>query len=228
MIDIVESIFEDFNYKKIESDKIKLYKSDTIEDYWVIFSGSPYQILEKNTQSKLMSLCKEACNDSALEKNANIICLWEINELNQESAQQLHQTEEDVYFFKKNVLYYSHDEYIDFKKQCNSTSISDILKQSSDDPAVFQYYKENFDSQTWQALAFRIFIKLTFMPVSHKSGAEISNLYANHHKLITNHSNSIRLSRLDSIIQDLPDNSVNIDTNTLLSTIIEQLDEISK
>ncbi|CAK3446792.1 ABC-three component system middle component 1 [Vibrio crassostreae] len=220
MIDIIEAIFKDFNYSVIESKEIKLYKSDTIDDYWVIFAGSPNELLSKRTQSRIMSLCKKSCKDSALDKNTNILCLWEIDKLSPESLRQLHEAEEDIYFFKKNVLYYSKEELSDLQSQLTTKPMHDILRFATDDPRIFKHYKENYSAKTWQALIYRIFIKITFIPVNQKSGEDISNLHYNHDESL---KNNLQLEKLDAIIQDINMDNISNDASVLLNTIASQL-----
>ncbi len=224
MIEIIINTFEIFNYSKLPASDIPIFKSTTMEDYWVVYQGSPSQLLEKNIQSGLMAECKKVCVDPAFEKNANIICLWNVESIDKKTIRQLHQAEEDIYFFKKNVLYYTQSELSSFKEQYSAYPLRDLLQQSPTNPDVFQRYKVNINKGTWESLLYRICMKLTFIPIEKSSSENISNLYKNHDIAMNKIKDNDSLIKLNTVAQNLSESELASESGSLLNLIMEQLE----
>ncbi|NRB81784.1 MAG: hypothetical protein HRU38_24515 [Saccharospirillaceae bacterium] len=222
MIEIIIHTFEIFNYAKFTDSEVNIFKSTTMDDYWVIFQGSPNQLLEKKVQSELMAQCKKVCIDPAFEKNANIICLWNVESIDKKTIRQLHQTEEDIYFFKKNVLYYTQSELASFKEQFSAYPLQDLLQQSPTNPEIFQRYKANVNNGTWESLLYRICMKLTFIPIAQGTDEDISNLYKNHEIAMNKVTDS--LLNLNTVAQNLSESELASESGKLLNLIMEQLE----
>lgn len=223
MIEIIINTFEIFNYSKLPSSDIYIFKSNVMEDYWVIFQGSPRQLLEKKGQSELMAQCKKVCTDPAFEKNANIVCLWNVESIDKKTIRQLHHAEEDIYFFKKNVLYYTKSELASFKEQSSVYPLRDLLQQYPTDPEVFQRYKASVNKGTWESLLYRICMKLTFIPIAQGADENISNLYKSHEIAIAKVKDNDSLINLNAMAQNLNESELACKPDELLNLIIEQL-----
>lgn len=194
-----------------------------MEDYWVIFQGSPSQLLEKKGQSELMAQCKKVCTDPAFEKNANIVCLWNVESIDKKTIRQLHQTEEDIYFFKKHVLYYTQSELTSFKEQSSAYPLRDLLQQYPTNPEVFQRYKASINKGTWESLLYRICMKLTFIPIAQGADEDISNLYRSHEIAMTKAKDKDSLINLNAVAQNLNESELACKPDELLNLIIDQL-----
>ncbi len=223
MIEIIINTFEIFNYSKLPNSEIPIFKSTLMDDYWVIYQGSPSQLLEKKVQSELMTQCKKVCTDPAFEKNANIICLWNVESINKKNIRQLHQAEEDIYFFKKHVLYYTQSELTSLTEQSSAYPLRDLLQQSPTNPEVFRRYKENINKGTWESLLYRICMKLTFIPIAQGADEDISNLYKNHEIAMTKVKDKDSLINLNTVAQNLSESELACKPDKLLNLIMEQL-----
>jgi len=75
--------------------------------------------------------------------------------------------EEDPYFFKKYVLYFSGQERDSLKKATYGRSLHDILRTQIPAQATFAKYKENpLLQKNWQPLLYRIAIKVPFVEIA--------------------------------------------------------------
>ncbi len=224
MIEIIINTFEIFNYSKLPNSDIHIFKSNIMDDYWVIYQGSPSQLLEKKGQSELMAQCKKVCTDPAFEKNANIICLWDVESIDKKTIRQLHHAEEDIYFFKKNVLYYTQSELTSFKEQSSAYPLRNLLQQYPTNPEVFQRYKASINKGTWESLLYRICMKLTFIPIEKGSNEDISNLYKNHDIAMNKIKDKDSLINLNTVAQKLSESELACEPDKLLNLIMEQLE----
>lgn len=225
MIDVIINTFKLFGYEKLNNEEIQLFKSSFIDDYWLIYQGSPSKLLERKEQSRLLSLCKKICSDPSMDKNTNVICLWNVDSVNKTTISQLHQAEEDIYFFKKHVLYFTTKEANSFNIELSKSSLKTMLKQFPTDPKVFQHYKSNIHSESWESLLFRLCIKLTFIPIAKESNEEISNLYMAHDLALNKKKNHERLKELNSIALGLTSNELELEPEKLLDLFIGKLEE---
>lgn len=224
MINIIKNIFNLFNYQKLTSSDLNLFKSKDMDDYWLIYEGEPKQLLEHKIQSELIAQCKRECSNSALEKNINLICLWKIGEANKNTISELQQVEEDIYFFKKHVLYFKGTELERFNSEISTRSLNEILLDSTTDPSVFNQYKTNTDKALWESLLYRICIKLSFIPIAKGASEEISNLHQKHELSFNKKRNKTHLLNLESIILKLNDEQINSEPKELLKTITSKLE----
>lgn len=98
----------------------------------------------------------------AFAKNTDVIVLFKLDNIadivNFES--EIFSLEEDVYSFKKHVLYYSQAE-LDLLHDIDANSIGDLLK----DQSKFNVYKQSSLIESEYGIASRIFIKLPFLSV---------------------------------------------------------------
>ncbi len=224
MIEIILKTFEIFNYSKLPDSDIPIFKSNTMDDYWVIYQGSPSQLLEEKVQSGLMAKCKKVCVDLAFEKNASIICLWNVESIDKKSIRQLHQAEENIYFFKKNVLYYPKNELTSFRKQSSIYPLRDLLQRNPTNPEVFRRYKATINNGMWESLLYRICMKLTFIPIAKSSNEDISNLYKNHDIAMNKLKDKDSLINLNTVAQKLTESEIACEPDKLLNLIMEQLE----
>ncbi|MUK38854.1 hypothetical protein GNP82_14945 [Aliivibrio fischeri] len=224
MIDVIINTFKLFGYESLNSKEIQIFKSSLIEDYWVIYQGSPNKLLERKEQSHLLSLCKKVCSEPSMDKNINVICLWNIDSVNTTIIRQLHQAEEDIYFFKKHVLYFTTKEENSFNVELSKNSLETILKQFPTDPNVFQIYKSNIHSESWENLLYRLCIKLTFIPIAKTSSDEMSDIYMTHDLAINNNKNHERLKELNSIALGLTSKEFELEPESLLDLFIGKLE----
>jgi|GEM_PF-4174324 len=180
---IILKVFELFDYKPIKSEvKIpfssELYQSQKIEDYWLVYHGSPDVLLDEGVQSNLLKSSKRICADDALDKNINLLCLWKCDNFTEENIKLAHLVEEDLYFFKKYILYYTHDEMEDLYSEIQTHGINSIFREFPLKPEIFEQYKifSGYLNEGWQALLYRMCIKLTFITLSQAENEQLANL----------------------------------------------------
>ena len=100
--------------------------------------------------------------EPAFERNSDFIILFKIENLSDfnEHEQKILSIEEDPYFFKKYVLYYSNEEL----NLVNDIDISE-LKKTIFDRDLFNKYKQHPNFPSLYSFAARFFIKLPFLRV---------------------------------------------------------------
>lgn len=199
MNEVINNIFQSFGYYQIESGEVSLFKSNLIDDYWVVFTGKPKEINHER-QADLLTLCKNVCKDRSLEKNVNLLCLWQVDVIDHLTISELHYLEEDIHYFKKHVLYYTPEELQSFSIMLKVEPVSELLTNHMINPEVFNRYKSKVNNGSWESLLYRIGIKLTFLPIKCVAGEDISNLYASHQQRLIDEP---YLTILDEVTQDL-------------------------
>jgi len=218
MNNIIREIFEFYDYQPIGSDSINLYKSTKMEDYWLLVQGTP-EDFNYESQSDLLSKCKAICNDASLDKNINLLCLWGVDTINPNVTTRLHHLEEDLYFFKKHVFYYTNEEFESFKEYLKASDLDQILTKDLIDSSVFTEYKLN--QGLWQSLLYRLVIKLTFMPVVKGTAGDLSELYETHKEKISKHQ---KLSLLDELIDQMSQEKLQMEPEDLVSYIEQSME----
>ncbi|WAJ71993.1 ABC-three component system middle component 1 [Catenovulum adriaticum] len=221
MNEIVSKIFELFDYKPVENEiKIRfesiLYKSQKIEDYWLVYQGSPDSLLEEGIQSNLLKNSKRLCADDALDKNINLLCLWECHNFTEENIKTAHLVEEDLYFFKKYILYYTHNEMNELYQQIKMLGINSTFRELPLKPDFFESYKSlsDFFNEGWQALLYRICIKLTFITLSQTENEQLTNLS----EMIEGEVANQTLNKYENMLKQIKDID-NLDPDELLNIL---------
>ena len=222
MLNLVSQIFEYFDYKHIGCEGFHLFKSGLIKDYWLIFEGTPSELLKKDVQGKLISKCRELDSDPALDKNTNVICLWSVSSIDKNTIRQIHKVEEDIFFFKKHVLYYTENELNSFLSQCSTTALSDLITKEPTNPSVFNNYKTTTSTGTWEALLYRICIKLTFIPIAKGNAEQISSLYENHNDSLSKKPKILKT--LERSVLQLTDSELDSVPDELLTLLKNKMD----
>lgn len=199
MIDIISSIFEgnDYIVNKIDEGLFCMPNKDKCkQEYWLVTTKDIKTIIDN--QSDMFQHCKSLCSDIALDKNISMIILFKTTGKisTKEMKDYILPLEEDQYMFKKYVLYYSDAELTEFNNKVNSTKINEFIENNVISREVFDVYKENPYTQTWQSLLYRICIKLPFIKMPIQESVGIKSLYK------TNKSNleDAGVSQIDEIL----------------------------
>lgn len=183
MIDLIESLFDssEFISKKIEDCRLYSYKETSEKAaFWLVANVKDLAPLLRR-QDKLFDACKKIGQHHALDKNISMLVLWEtggdqkINNM----KRRIMSAEEDPYYFKKNILYYSSSELKLLKDKVGDTHIYDFLKKEVISTETFAEYKQNPTDQTWQSLLYRIVIKLPFIKIEiEEEAGGLNSLFA--------------------------------------------------
>jgi hypothetical protein len=104
----------------------------------------------------------EIKNEPAFERNSDLIILFKVNNLGDFNVheQNIFSIEEDPYYFKKYVLYYSDEEL----KLLENKTLND-LQNIVLDRSLFKTYKKNPNYPSLYSFSARFFIKIPFLQV---------------------------------------------------------------
>lgn len=170
MNEIVRKLFSAhlFTEKEVGNDLLFMLTDDISKKaiFWLVVKERDLDVLI-DRQSELFESCKKACQHDALEKNISLLVLWETSgsiDVRQ-LKKKIMSIEEDLYFFKKHVLYYSSEEQDSLKRELDGKDVRDFLKVQIASQSTFKKYKSNPLLQTWQALLYRTVIKLVFIKI---------------------------------------------------------------
>ncbi|GEQ20241.1 hypothetical protein CBU02nite_07470 [Clostridium butyricum] len=169
MKDIIKLLFEDSEY---EVKDFKWGQRDTLtfinkndETYVIYFAN-----LSKDLVDDVFNLCSEDIYKSsnlerANKSNLSIIIIPNIeNEiLSDVEINIIFQIEENELFFKKFVLWYTHEELDDLKEICNNSFDYKSLEEQLLNYDRFNAFKNNNTNQKGYNLLSRLFIKLPFL-----------------------------------------------------------------
>lgn len=196
MINIVSNLFENDNYEKLElEDGILFFKeNDVKKDFWFVVEESDLNLIEEK-QSEILKNCISNFNSIDLNKNISMLIIWNTGgELAfKEMKKILMQVEENPYYFKKHVLYYSPSELEQLDYEISDSSINEFFLSKITNEENFKLYKENPMQGSWRELFYRIIIKLPFMHVNIDTTTNIESLQqAIEDKLESNSDNIIK------------------------------------
>ena len=169
MISMINELFKSYNYiANIVGDGL-LFAADESSAktaFWLVIQERSLDSLV-DRQSELFDACKQDSQNSALDKNISMLVLWETGgdlDLG-EMKKKVMSVEEDPFFFKKHVLYYSSQEVDSLKAVMGDESLHNYLQKNIASQDVFAKYKEDPLSQEWQPLLYRIAIKVPFVSI---------------------------------------------------------------
>jgi len=99
-------------------------------------------------------------NNPSFKKNCDLVCVHHLSQLSdfKNYEEQIFAIEEDPYFFKKYVFYYS-----DAEEKALQGQNYEMLKAIIADKELFNQYKEQPLTATQYSVAAKIFIKLPFL-----------------------------------------------------------------
>ncbi len=188
MIRMINELFESYNYiANNVSDDLYLATDESSAKtvFWLVIQESDLGSLV-DKQSELFDACKQVNKNSALDKNISMLVLWETGgDLDiGEMKKKIMMVEEDPYFFKKHVLYFSSEEYDSLKTAMGEESLHNFLQKNIALQDVFVKYKENPLSQGWQPLLYRIAIKMPFVDFNIGFSDGLASLFENNEERI--------------------------------------------
>lgn len=223
MLDIVKNIFEIHNFEPLQKEEFILFRpiDHSYKTYWVVIKERPDVLLE--SQHELLSICKKRLPDPALDKNTNILCLWNVTNINKKCISLVHKAEDDSYFFKKHVLYYTTQERNNLLEHISEFTLETILKKKVIDSEIFEQYKLNINSESWHSLLYRLCIKLNFVSFDQFDSEDIENLMENHKTILNKKRDSELLHSLDKIVLKLDEKRIHAEPNELLANVLEEL-----
>lgn len=165
------------NRNLLEKFSSQLYSSGVIQDYWLVYSGSPSELMAEGKQAELLKTCRLMCDDDSLDKNLNLLCLWQSEKISDEHFKAAHLAEEDMFFFKKYVLHFKNAELEELQNKVSGIGIEQVFRELPLKPEFFAQYKSLKPVlDDWSALLYRICIKLTFITLNQDNTEQLTNL----------------------------------------------------
>jgi len=170
MISLINSLFRDYGFNEsiIQDSTLFSESSGDKEMFWIVRSETNLDTFIDN-QPDLYKGYNTINQDAAFKKNVSLIILWETDGSidNTQLKNKVMSVEENAYFFKKHVLYYSTKELIGLKEEMESYSLFSFIQKKINSKSDFKSYKNALNDdpqlQNWESLMYRIAIKLPFI-----------------------------------------------------------------
>ena len=232
MINIVSDLFEHDNYQKLEIEEgILFFKEEDIKkDFWFVIEESDLNLIE-DKQSEILKNCIDGLDSIDLNKNVSMLIIWNTGgDLPfKEMKKQLMQVEENPYYFKKHVLYYSPSELEQLYQEISDSTINDFFLSNITNEENFKAYKENPMQGSWRELFYRIIIKLPFIHVNIDTSTNIESLQQIiENKLESNSENSIKElnDKIFELYSDIANDKIKvIDVSSVVNELLVVLEE---
>lgn len=164
--EFIKQAIEDHNFIKIgneeQSDEISFFKMEKGELRRYIITYRTDELEEATSINELIinNTPAELLEAPAFAKNTDLIIIFRLDRLSsyKEFEKSIFDVEENAYYFKKYVLYYSNEE-----NQLISGKNFNNLKTTLSDHEEFSSYKSDPSRPSLYSMAARIFIKLPFL-----------------------------------------------------------------
>lgn len=206
MLNIICDLFELYNYEKIDLEQGFLFShpnDSEKKDFWIVIEEDDLSSVVLR-QSDILNDCKIKYESNDLEKNASLLILWNTTgelELS-EMKKLIMPIEENPYYFKKHVLYYSPSELEEFNSKLEDNNLSNFFSSNITNEETFRDYKENPLQGSWRELFYRVTIKLPFINININTSSNIESLqHIINNKLENNNDN--RLIHLNNHLFEL-------------------------
>lgn len=233
MVNIIKSLFESYEYVCQEVGQGNLFskiEATNKKDFWYVVVEENLDTL-LNNQDEILKLCSDMNDSDELVKNISMLILWNTGgRLDYKvMKKKIMPIEEDPYYFKKHVLYFSLDEYTRLIEEVSNRNITDFIKETIPKSEVFKEYKLNPHSQNWHELLYRMAMKLPFISINIDTSAGIESLEENINRRLTAHTSN-RLKNLnDKVFELYEEISIEelkiIDTTELINNLIPSIEE---
>lgn len=221
MINIINTIFTSSNFKSTECKSGTIYSltEDEKKSFWLVVTTQSIDVILEH-QATYFEDCKEAISDPALEKNLSLLILHQSkNLLDSSLKQKILEIEENPYFFKKYVLYFTQNELNSLFSINTSIDINFLGAQISS-KSTFAAYKEKLNNETWQSLLYRIAIKIPFVKLNLGFADSLEDLHSkNLHALSDSKSSAFN----DDFFSIMSNKSITEIKNTNALDLLESL-----
>ena len=205
MVELIKELFEAHEYTSYNIDGGTLFstnKESDKKDFWLVIQDIDLDLLLER-QEDLLEQCKKVNNAPELEKNISMLILWNKGEEEfSHMKKKILPIEEDPYYFKKHILYFSSIELEKFQDEIAENNLREFVDEQLVDYETFKRFKDNPQAQNWESLLYRFAIKLPFIKIDIEENEDLGSLFTQNSDRIQNHTDTI-LSNLDSTIFDL-------------------------
>lgn len=152
------------------------FKDSTKKSYWLVTEEENLTtVIDKQTD--YFEQCRGILNNEWFDKNANLLILHKVDEINEKIHQQVLKVEEDPYLFKKQVLLYKDAEAEKLIEILNTENIT--LKEFLDlnllTDKVYEIHKNQINNNNWESLIYRIAQKIPIirLNISRSNGLSV-------------------------------------------------------
>lgn len=203
MRDLVASLFSQNGYRVLIGEGFDFFipEDKDSQTYWLVVETDPKQVI--SSQHLWLERCQELYRHESIQKNTNLICLWQVAEISPSVISQVHEAEEDLFFFKKHVIYYTPIELNNLHEMLGEGNFSETIHSALNSSTVFSDYKKLLGTGAWQELVFRLVIKLGFIDIGDGEPADIQELYSKHKSKIQQTKQPELLAFIESAVLDL-------------------------
>ncbi|HDN1463869.1 TPA: hypothetical protein P1E93_004596 [Escherichia coli] len=203
MQNLIEQLLESEGLTHKHSTDLALYEYSTLgkKNFWLVVFGEP--IITPEIQAGWLNECKKATSDPALEKNINLLIVWNTDSSSVLCSKRVHHAEEDSYFFKKHVLPYTTAELEALYQQVDTQGLAAVFRELITSPDTFTEYKSHYLQGGWQSLLYRLVIKLPFIAVNSFGNSDLASLERSINEKIQRTDNPALLTTFDSVIDSL-------------------------
>lgn len=227
MHNLIEQLFESEGFMRELSTDLVLYQYSTPgkKNFWLVVFGEP--VITPEIQAGWLNECKKATSDPALEKNINLLIVWQADSSSVLSSKRVHYAEEDSYFFKKHVLPYTTAELEDLYQKITIQGGAAAFRKLITSPSIFTEYKSHYLDGGWQSLLYRLAIKLPFIAVNGFDNSDLANLERNIDEKIQRTDDPVLLTTINLVVDSLADQIVSPDVlpEDLMGLMSEKLSE---
>ncbi|WPQ66086.1 ABC-three component system middle component 1 [Chitinophaga sancti] len=194
MDNIVNKIFEERNHERKEGSGFIIFSLKDHYNYWIVINRYELKsVLEE--QINLFLEAKEIIGDAQFDKNANLLILNKVNSIDTVNKDHLLQIEEDLFHFKKNIIYYTEGELDKLKHVLDPSNIAASIESMLLQDIVFEQHKTRFDVNEYQSLLYRIAHKIPFLKINITQLNNLDSLEEINQK-------AIRESKLNDLLQN--------------------------
>jgi hypothetical protein len=175
MDNIINKIFEEKDHKEQEVSDFKIFSLRGHYNYWIIINRDDLSsILEE--QIDLFLKAKEIVGQAQFDKNANLLILNKVTSIDAINKDHLLQIEEDLFHFKKSIIYYTEEELVKLKEVIDLSNVTRSIESMLLDENVFEQHKTRFDANEYQSLLYRIAHKIPFLRINIKQSNNLDSL----------------------------------------------------
>jgi hypothetical protein len=165
MDNIINKIFKEKDHEEQEASDFKIFSLRGHYNYWIIINRDDLSsILEE--QIDLFLKAKEIVGQAQFDKNANLLILNKVTSIKAINKDHLLRIEEDLFHFKKSIIYYTEEELIKFKEVIDLSNVTISMESMLLDENVFEQHKTRFDANEYQSLLYRITHKIPFLRIN--------------------------------------------------------------
>jgi hypothetical protein len=184
MDNIVAELFHDHGFVSQEVKPLKGYlfspgRPLTQKAFWLVLHEAKIDSILLR-QPDLFEACKAVCRDDALDKNISLLLLWNTGGRLPLGAlkRKVMAVEEDPFFFKKYVLYYSDFEADRLRQEIRNMPVTQFISREVCLPDNFSIYREEPVAQNnWRPLLYRIVMKLPFVEIPLGASGDLESLF---------------------------------------------------